>query len=139
MMINAAQGNQYLPDMKNSPDKENPSEECETCEKRRYQDGSDDGGVSYQTPSKLKGSVEAAVRAHEREHVTRRRAEAEREGKEIVSQTVTLKTGVCPECGKTYCAGGTTRTITRDKVDKMFGAGKPENDTQSGKYYSSSI
>ena len=152
MTINGAQGGGYAQginnDMLRKPDSADSDEqkrkglrqgECETCKERRYQDGSDDSGVSYQTPSKIKGSVESAVRAHEQEHVSRRQAEAEREGKEVVSQTVTLKTGVCPECGKLYCAGGTTRTVTRDKVKQMFGAGTLENDRQSGKYYSSSI
>ena len=28
----------------------------------------------------------------------------------VISATVTLRTGVCPECGTTYVAGGETRT-----------------------------
>lgn len=88
--------------------------ECETCENRRYQDGSDDSGVSFQTPTKIDPkNAAAAVRGHEQEHVVRNRAKAEREGNEIVSQSVTLHTGICPECGKTYISGGTTRTAIR--------------------------
>ena len=31
----------------------------------------------------------------------------------LVSSTVTLKMGVCPECGRTYVAGGLTKTQIR--------------------------
>ena len=38
-------------------------EECQTCKERRYVDGSDDSGVSFQTPTKIpKASAMAAVR-----------------------------------------------------------------------------
>ncbi len=100
-------------------------EECQTCENRRYQDESNDNGVSFQSPTKLsKGEAAAAVKGHEMEHVNRNKAKAEREGKEIVSQTVTIKTGICPECGEQYVAGGETRTTIRGKYD----VGKPEGD-----------
>ena len=86
---------------------------CETCEKRKYQDGSDDPGVSYKTPTTISAdNAAAAVRGHEQEHVVRERAKAEREGRKVVSQTVTLHTDICPECGRVYISGGTTRTVT---------------------------
>lgn len=88
---------------------------CETCENRRYQDGSDDPGVSFKSASKISGNAEAAVRGHEQEHVTRNRAKAERENKEIVYQSVVIKHAICPECGKNYVAGGETTTVTRTK------------------------
>lgn len=95
------------------------SYECQTCKNRKYQDGSDDSGVSFQTPTKVDPKAAAsAVRSHEQEHVSRNRSKAEREGREIVSQTVTIHTGICPECGKVYVSGGTTRTTTRDASDK---------------------
>ena len=94
--------------------------ECQTCKNRRYQDGSDDSGVSFQTPTKVAPQAAgAAVRSHEQEHVSRNQAKAEREGKEIVSQSVTIHTGICPECGRVYVSGGTTRTTTRDKQDSL--------------------
>lgn len=99
------------------------SYECQTCENRRYIDGSDDSGVSCQTPTKFTPeSAAARVRGHEQEHVVRNQAKAEREGDEIVSQSVTLHTGICPECGKVYISGGTTETTIRkgsDKADKF--------------------
>ena len=86
---------------------------CETCEKRKYQDGSDDPGVSYKTPTTISAdNAAAAVRGHEQEHVVRERAKAEREDRKVVSQTVTLHTDICPECGRVYISGGTTRTVT---------------------------
>ena len=88
--------------------------ECQTCKNRTYQDGSNDLGVSFKTPTRLTPEKAAyAVRAHESEHVARAGAQAQREDKEIVSQSVTYRTGVCPECGKTYIAGGTTQTVFR--------------------------
>lgn len=92
--------------------------ECQTCKNRKYQDESDDPGVSFKSASKIaKGAVGAAVRGHEQEHVVRERAKAERGGREVVSQSVVIKTAICPECGESYVAGGETTTVTRAKVD----------------------
>ena len=86
--------------------------ECQTCAKRKYQDGSNDPGVSFKTAAHIDPKQSAAtVRGHEMEHVVRNRAKAEREGREIVSQSVTLSTAICPECGTVYTSGGTTRTV----------------------------
>ena len=92
--------------------------ECETCESRKYQDGSDDMGVSFQTPTNIKPEQAAsAVRGHEMEHVYREQAKAGREGRKVVSQNVTIHTEICPECGKSYVSGGTTRTVTKADTD----------------------
>lgn len=92
--------------------------ECETCEKRKYQDGSDDPGVSFKTPTNIKPEQAAsAVRGHEMEHVVREQAKAGREGRKVVSQSVTMHTEICPECGKAYVSGGTTRTVTKADTD----------------------
>jgi len=88
-------------------------EECQTCKNRKYVDESNDPSVSYQSPQHISpGQSGAKVAAHEREHVTNERAKAEREDRRIVSQTVSLSTSVCPECGKVYVSGGVTRTVT---------------------------
>lgn len=93
---------------------------CETCEKRKYQDGSDDMGVSFQTPTRVDPDMaSAAVRGHENEHVIRDRAKAEQEGRKVVSQSVTLHTDICPECGKVYTSGGETRTTSIEKNDQQ--------------------
>nr|WP_326166999.1 hypothetical protein [uncultured Oscillibacter sp.] len=91
---------------------------CETCEKRKYQDGSDDPGVSFKTPTNIKPEqAPSAVRGHEMEHVVREQAKAKREGREVVSQDVTMHTAICPECGRSYVSGGTTRTVTKAVTD----------------------
>lgn len=88
--------------------------ECQTCKERKYQDGSDDPGVSFKTPTNVAPELAAsAVRGHEQEHVAREQAKARWEGREVVSQSVTYHTAICPECGKVYVSGGTTRTSTR--------------------------
>lgn len=92
--------------------------ECQTCKNRKYQDGSNDPSVSFKTPTKLSPERAAfAVRSHEMEHVAHAKMEALNEDKEIVSQSVTYHTGVCPECGRTYLAGGNTRTVFRSSPD----------------------
>ena len=95
--------------------------ECQTCEKRKYQDGSDDMGVSFQTPTNIAPEQAAsAVRGHENEHVVRERAKADREDRRVVSQSVTLHTDICPECGKAYVSGGTTRTVTAAERENPY-------------------
>ncbi len=87
--------------------------ECQTCEQRKYQDGSDDPGVSFKTAAHIAPEQAAsAVKGHEMEHVAREQAKAEREDRKVVSQNVTIHTDICPECGKVYVSGGTTRTVT---------------------------
>lgn len=88
--------------------------ECETCKKRKYQDQSDDPSVSFQTPQSIASSaVYGAVAAHESEHVRNEQVKAKAEGRKIVFQSVSIHTDVCPECGKMYISGGTTRTVTK--------------------------
>ena len=88
--------------------------ECQTCEERKYQDGSNDPGVSFKTATKLSPERAAtAVRGHEFEHVVREQAKAEREDRKVVNQSVTLHNEICPECGKVYVSGGETRTVTK--------------------------
>lgn len=100
---------------------------CQTCEERKYQDGSDDAGVSYKTPAHISPEQAAsAVRGHEMEHVVRERAKAEREDRKVVSQSVTMHTGICPECGRVYVSGGTTRTTTASVPKKEAIEFEPE-------------
>lgn len=101
--------------------------ECETCKNRKYQDGSNDPGVSFKTASKITGSAEAAVRGHEQEHVNRNQAKASREGKEVLYQSVTIKRAICPECGKSYVSGGETVTVTKTKPEEKFQVGLAKN------------
>ena len=87
--------------------------DCQTCQERKYQDGSDDPGVSFKAPGHIApGSSGSVVMAHEQEHVRNEQANARQEGRRVVAQSVRLFTATCPECGRTYVSGGETRTTT---------------------------
>ncbi len=102
------------PEEAKSPQEVMEEGECQTCKERKYQDGSDDPGVSFKTPTNVAPEQAAsAVRGHENEHVVREQAKAQREDRKVVSQSVTYHTSICPECGKVYVSGGTTRTVTK--------------------------
>lgn len=96
--------------------------ECQTCKERKYQDGSNDPGVSFKTPTNIAPEAAAsAVRGHEQEHVSREQSKAQQQGREVVSQSVTIHTAICPECGRVYVSGGTTRTTTRaEKAAQLY-------------------
>lgn len=84
--------------------------ECETCENRKYQDGSDEM-VSFKSATHISPeSAASAVRAHEQEHVANAYQKAATKGGEVVKAAVTIHTSICPECGRSYVSGGTTST-----------------------------
>jgi len=88
---------------------------CKTCQERVYQDGSDDAGVSFQTPTGIPSSTAGiAVASHEGEHVTRETEKARQEGRVVTNKKVTFQYACCPECHKMYVAGGTTSISTVD-------------------------
>ncbi len=88
---------------------------CKTCEGREYQDGSDDPGVSFQTPGHIPASMSGVkVASHEGEHSTRETEQAQKEGRVITNKKVTMQMAVCPECHRMYAAGGTTTVSTMD-------------------------
>ena len=90
------------------------NETCRTCDARRYQDVSNDSGVSFQSPTYISPEQSfAAIRGHEMEHIRRDRASAEAQGDEVVYQQVSFSVADCPECGKMYKSGGTATTVTR--------------------------
>ena len=85
--------------------------ECQTCQNRKYVDGSNESDVSFKTPGVIKpGESFAKVSAHERQHVSNAVAKGSKPGAKLISASVSLKMGVCPECGRTYVAGGETKT-----------------------------
>ena len=53
------------------------------------------------------------VMSHEQMHVANARQEGNKENADLVSASVRLKTAVCPECGKSYVAGGQTSTMIK--------------------------
>jgi len=89
-------------------------EECQTCKNRKYQDGSDEGNVSFKSPAHISpNAAGAAVRAHEAEHVSNAYAKAEKGDGKVVNASVSIHTSICPECGRTYVSGGTTNTTIK--------------------------
>ncbi len=92
--------------------------ECETCKKRKYQDGSDEM-VSFKTATHISPeSAPAMVRAHEQEHVRNAYAKEAKGEAKVLSASVAIHTAICPECGRTYVAGGVTTTKLRYSNEK---------------------
>lgn len=88
-------------------------EDCETCKRRKYQDGSDEM-VSFKAAGHIDpGNAAAVVMSHEQEHVSNAYQKAKDNNGEVVRANVRLKTAVCPECGRTYISGGETTTQIR--------------------------
>lgn len=86
-------------------------EECQTCKNRKYKDGSDEN-VSFKSAAHISPEASASrVMAHEAEHVANAYTRAAKMGGKVVQASVSLHTQVCPECGRTYVAGGETRTM----------------------------
>lgn len=92
--------------------------ECETCKNRKYVDGSDEGNVSYKSPTHIDPSAAAgAVANHEGMHVKNAYAKASKEGGRVLQASVSIHTAVCPECGRVYVSGGTTTTRIATPTD----------------------
>ena len=109
------------------------NDRCETCHSRTYQDVSDDPGVSFQAPTRLTpGQAATAVPSHEREHYTREAAKAQREGRDVIHNSIRIFTDVCPECGIKYISGGETRTVTRDSGEDEGPHQQGEDGRQGG-------
>ena len=87
--------------------------ECQTCKNRKYQDGSDEM-VSFKSAAHISPQAAAGrIRAHEQEHVANAYDEAFQKDGKVLNASVSLKTAICPECGRSYVAGGLTRTTIR--------------------------
>jgi len=85
--------------------------ECQTCENRKYQDGSDEHNVSFKAAAHIDPNAAAsAVRAHENQHVSNAYKKAAQDNGKVLRASVTLHTSICPECGRSYVSGGTTNT-----------------------------
>ncbi len=95
--------------------------ECSTCENRKYVDGSNENDVSFKTPGVIKPEqAYAKVSAHERQHVSNAVAKGSEPGAELISASVSLKMSVCPECGRSYVAGGQTVTQIKYTEDNPY-------------------
>ena len=98
-------------DSRRKPGYKSSPEECQTCKNRKYQDGSDEMDVSFKAPGHIDpGNAASVVLGHEHEHVANAYQKAEQNNGRVEQATVRLKTAICPECGRTYIAGGVTNT-----------------------------
>lgn len=103
-ILNPEESTRKAPGRKSSP------AECETCKNRKYQDGSDEN-VSFKAPAHVDPKAAAgAVRSHEQEHVSNAYSKAAQNNGKVISANVSIHTAICPECGRSYVSGGTTRT-----------------------------
>lgn len=106
-VVNPGESTRVAPGRKSSP------AECETCKNRKYQDGSNEM-VSFKSAAHISPQASASkVRAHEQEHVNNAYKKAAKAKGKVLSASVSLKTAICPECGQSYVAGGTTTTQIR--------------------------
>ena len=104
IIVNPGESTKVSPGRRSSP------AECETCKNRKYQDGSDEM-VSFKSASHISPQASASrVRAHEQEHVSNAYRKAAKGGGKVISANVSLQRAICPECGRTYVAGGETTT-----------------------------
>lgn len=88
-------------------------EECQTCKERKYQDGSDEN-VSFKSAAHISPEASGArVRAHESEHVANAYSDAAKKDGKVVRASVSIQTAICPECGRTFVAGGKTNTMIK--------------------------
>ena len=111
-----------------APGRTSSPAECETCANRKYQDGSDETDVSFQTPTHISPSIAATViLGHEHEHVANA-YEKERMSSvdhnhmhaHVDQASVKLKVDICPECGRVYFSGGVTNTVISYTDDEQY-------------------
>lgn len=111
--VDSANEAEKLPGLPGQHDKVHGDGECQTCKNRKYKDGSDEM-VSFKTAQHISPeSAAARVRAHEQEHVSNAYTEAAQKGGKVLRASVAIHLGVCPECGRTYVAGGVTNTAIK--------------------------
>ena len=104
-IVNPGEDTQVHPGRRSSP------AECQTCADRKYQDGSDECNVSFQTAQHISPTAAgAAVRAHEGQHVSNAYKKAAMNNGKVLQASVAIHTSVCPECGRVYVSGGLTTT-----------------------------
>ncbi len=111
---NPGESDKVAPGRKSSP------AECETCRERKYQDGSDEM-VSFKSAAHISPEASASrVRAHEQEHVSNAYKKAAQNDGKVLQASVSLQTAICPECGRSYVAGGLTRTQIAYKEENPY-------------------
>ena len=67
--------------------------------------------VSFKSAAHISPEAAATrVRAHEQEHVSNAYNKAQQNNGKVINASVSIQTAICPECGRTYVAGGETNT-----------------------------
>lgn len=95
--------------------------ECATCASRKYQDGSDEM-VSFKSAAHISPQASAGrVMAHEQEHVVNAYNDAAQNNGRVINASVSIKTAICPECGRSYVSGGVTNTAIKYNTDNPYG------------------
>lgn len=113
VVLNPGESTEVAPGRKTSP------AECKTCKERKYQDGSDEM-VSFKSAAHISPQASASrVMAHEQEHVSNAYKKASQGNGKVLAANVSLKTAICPECGRSYVAGGTTTTKIQYPNEKV--------------------
>ena len=114
-----------------APGKLSSPAECETCKNRKYQDGSDEM-VSFKTAQHISPQAAGArVRGHEAEHVSNAYKDAAQNNGKVLQASVSIKTAICPECGRTYVCGGETATkIKYNNEDNPYQKARKSLDKQ---------
>jgi len=115
--------------------------ECTTCANRMYQDGSDED-VSFKSAAHVSpNAAGAAVRSHEGEHVSNAYKKAAMNNGKVMSTGVAIHMSVCPECGRSYVSGGTTRTSIKYYEDNPYGSNAKSMDSASvkGRYIDAGV
>ena len=106
--------------------------ECTTCATRMYQDGSDEN-VSFKSAAHISPNAAGeAVRSHEGEHVSNAYKKASMNNGKVMSCGVAIHMSICPECGRSYVSGGTTRTSIKYNEDNPYGANAKSMDEAAG-------
>jgi len=101
---------------------------CATCASRMYQDSSHEN-VSFKSAAHIDPSSSGTkVMAHEQEHVSNAYSKATKGGGQVVSASVTLKSAICPECGRSYVSGGVTNTTIKYSKDNPYGGNQKSAD-----------
>ena len=94
-----------------SVDENGKQKECQTCQKRKYVDGSDEANVSFKSAAHVSPqAASSAVRAHEGQHVSNAYSKASEKNGRVILASVQIHTSICPECGRSYVSGGVTNT-----------------------------
>lgn len=104
---------------------------CATCASRKYQDGSNEM-VSFKAAAHISPQASAGrVMAHEQEHVSNAYNKAAQNDGRVIRAGVSLKTAICPECGRSYTAGGVTNTMIKYNEDNPYGRNQKSADREA--------